>query len=176
MIGVSDDMRDTKYHTHVLPNLEIIKSWASMGYSNESIAKALGIGYSTFRKYVNEHDDLAIALTVSKEIADMNVEASLYKRSCGYEYTETIDSSEGVTTIHKHEPAHPGSAMFWLRNRKSELWSLKERAQVEKLKADKEYIEARTRLLTVLSEDNELLESLIDAVTGGSVDIGEDED
>ena len=141
-------MAKSKYETHVLPNLEKITAWAEAGATIKEIAGKLKIAYSTLRKYVDLGQDgderymaLSEAFTRACEVADDQVEAALFKRACGFEYTETkreqkVDRFgnivELVTTTNKVIPPDPTSAMFWLTNRQPGKWSYKPQEGPEK--------------------------------------------
>lgn len=134
-------MAKSKYETHVLPNLEKVEVWAKSGATIKAIAEKLRISYSTFRSYVDlgqqgdeRYKALSETFTRACEVADEQVEAALYKRACGFEYTETkreqkVDRNgnivELVTTTNKVVPPDPTSAMFWLTNRMPDRWSYK---------------------------------------------------
>lgn len=140
-------MAKSKYETHVLPNLDKITAWAEAGATIKEIAGKLKIAYSTLRKYVDLGQDgderymaLSEAFTRACEVADDQVEAALFKRACGFEYTETkreqkVDRFgnivELVTTTNKVIPPDPTSAMFWLTNRQPGKWSYKPQEQPE---------------------------------------------
>lgn len=132
----------SKYETHVLPYLERIAAWAEKGATAKEIAGKLNIAYSTFRKYLDEgrqgderYAALAAAFAQACEVPDDAVEAALFKRACGIEYTEVrkeevLDRKTGrretlTTKITKYIPPDPTSAMFWLANRRREKWSYK---------------------------------------------------
>lgn len=134
-------MAKSKYETHVLPNLDKITAWAEAGATIKEIAAKLKVSYSTLRKYVDLGQDgderytaLSEAFTRACEVADDQVEAALFKRACGFEYTETKREQkldrlgnivELVTTTNKVIPPDPTSAMFWLTNRQPGKWSYK---------------------------------------------------
>lgn len=134
-------MAKNKYETHVLPNLEKITSWAKAGGTSKDIASKLKIAYSTFRKYLDEGEKgderytaLSEAFAQACEIPDDNVETALYKRACGYQYTEEtkeekLDKSGKVVVLRKSVvrdvPPDPTSAMFWLANRRGDRWKYK---------------------------------------------------
>lgn len=138
-------MAKNKYETHVLPNLEKITSWAKAGGTSKDIASKLKIAYSTFRKYLDEGEKgderytaLSEAFAQACEIPDDNVETALYKRACGYQYTEEtkeekLDKSGKVVVLRKSVvrdvPPDPTSAMFWLTNRRRDKWKYKPEAQ-----------------------------------------------
>jgi predicted transcriptional regulator len=124
-----------KYETHVLPRLEEICQWLEKGATIKDVANALGISYSTIRKYLDEgqkgvkrYAAFYNSFAESQEVADRNVENALYRRACGYDYEEKTyerkkDPETGeITILHtktvkKHIPPDPTSAMFWLTNR-----------------------------------------------------------
>lgn len=135
-------MAQSKYETHVLPNLDRITSWTNQGATAKEIAGKLKIAYSTFRKYLDmgEKGDerfaaLSAAFAQACEVPDGNVEAALYKRACGITYEEvkveeTINRKTGeretlTTRTTKFIPPDPTSAMFWLTNRRPDRWSYK---------------------------------------------------
>lgn len=140
-------MAKSKYETHVLPNLDKITTWAEAGATIKEIAAKLKVSYSTLRKYVDLGQDgderymaLSEAFTRACEVADDQVEAALFKRACGFEYTETKREQkldrlgnivELVTTTNKVIPPDPTSAMFWLTNRQPGKWSYKPQEQPE---------------------------------------------
>lgn len=131
-----------KYETHVLPYLDNIVTWAKAGATAKEIAAKLKVAYSTFRKYLDDgekgderYSALSAAFAQACEVPDDNVEAALYKRACGIEYTEvkteeTLNRRTGEketleTRTTKFIPPDPTSAMFWLANRRPERWRYK---------------------------------------------------
>ena len=52
-------MAKSKYETHVKDKLILIEAWARNGLTDEQIAKNLGIGKTTFYKYLSEHNELS---------------------------------------------------------------------------------------------------------------------
>lgn len=135
--------RKNKYETHVIPFLEVISAWCKQGASDEEIAKKLGIAYSTFRRYKSEHPELEEAMKFSKEHADLNVEASLYKKARGhitqvkktFKCKETYYDQngrkcereilkEGIDEV--YIPPDTQAEMFWLTNREPDKWKHKQ--------------------------------------------------
>lgn len=143
--GRRERMAQSKYETHVLPNLDKIIKWAKAGATAKEIAGKLHVAYSTFKKYLDlgrkgdgRYTDLSDAFAQACEVPDEQVEAALFKRACGFEYIETRREQkldrlgnvvELVTTINKVVPPDPTSAMFWLTNRKPEMWKYKPETQ-----------------------------------------------
>lgn len=94
-------MAKSKYESHVLPKLELIRGWARDGLTDQQIAANLNIAYSTFNDYKAKHSEISEALKESKELADYQVENALYKSAL-----------DGNTT----------AQIFWLKNRKPKQW------------------------------------------------------
>ncbi len=134
-------MPKSKYERNVLPNIDKIMKMANDGVTVKDIAKALGVGHSTFSSYLSlgkngdeRYKSLAETFAQACRVADDAVEAALYKRACGFEYIETkteqkLDKFGNVveltTKTNKVVPPDVTSAMFWLTNRQSEKWQYK---------------------------------------------------
>ena len=96
------------------------------------ICRALGVSAETFCKYKREKAELVEALKVNKQIADLTVENSLYKRAVGYSYTETVkevktDKDDNIIFKHikkveKMVVPDTTAQIFWLKNRKQKEW------------------------------------------------------
>ena len=126
-------MRKNKYRTHVSPFLKEIGQMAANGATEAEIAKKLGVAYSTFKFYKGQHPELADVLMTSKELADLNVEAALYKRARGYTTVEVtkerIKNKESgkyemieTKTVEKEVPPDTTAIQFFLKNRKPDEW------------------------------------------------------
>ena len=65
-------------------------------------------------------------LRSGKEVSDERVERSLFARANGYEHDEVdirVVSGEIVQTpIRKYYPPDTTAAIFWLKNRRPDLW------------------------------------------------------
>lgn len=64
--------------------LFLIKMWGRDGVLEKDMAKKLGVAVSTFEQYKLDHPELCEALKEDKEIADYEVENSLYKKCVGH--------------------------------------------------------------------------------------------
>lgn len=138
--------RPDKYLTHVKPHLVQVEAWARDGLIDKQIAKNLGIAYSSFREYVKRHSALSAALKKGKEVVDIEVENALLKRAKGYKYDEVtresmqeIDPETGqfvtkmVETKRVTKEVQPDvtAQIFWLKNRKPEVWRDKQTVEHE---------------------------------------------
>ena len=114
----------------------VIEGLVIGGHTNESIAEIMGWNEDTF--YVLKQRDARFSelLSNSKEKADAEVQAALYKRATGYTFKERkkkeVDKPDGVE-IHtevatKHLPADVRAAQIWLMNRNPDKWKEKPEA------------------------------------------------
>lgn len=147
-------MPKSKYESHVAPYLDKIKLWAEKGATQDEIAKKLHIAVSTFKLYLSRGDkgeepysDLTACFKCACEVANDEVEASLFKRAKGYQYLEVtkeekLDRMGNVVVLTKQVvkevPPDPSSAMFWLANRRPSKWQYKPEADKDKGKDDSE--------------------------------------
>lgn len=123
--------RKSKYESHVAPYLERITQWCRSGATEAEICKKLHVGVSTLQVYKGQFPALLEALRVSKDVADDNVEASLYNRAIGMEVKETtvhvFADSDNKTrkyqkTVTKQLPPETSAAFIWLKNRRPAKW------------------------------------------------------
>ena len=141
-------MAQSKYESVVLPNMIRIEGWARDGLSEQQIAKNLNIAYSTFNVYKEKYPEFSEALKRTKEVADREVENSLFKRAMGYEYTETtyerienmvvepdgsikMEPGTKIKTVIKQVAPDVTAQIFWLKNRKPAEWRDKREVNVD---------------------------------------------
>lgn len=120
-------------------NLLKLSAWARDGLSNEQIAKNIGINASTLYNWKKEHLEIDKALKKGKEVADIEVENAMHKSALGYNYTEEkvyIEEVDGrvkkkkeITT--RYAKPDIAAQIFWLKNRKPNMWSDKPINDVE---------------------------------------------
>ncbi len=160
---MSKKKRKTKYHTHVEPRLFEIECWARDGMIDEDIAKKLGVAYSTFRKYRDDQSALSAALKKGKAVIDYEVENALLKRALGFHYVEELASPMGdVVEVTRYEKPDVTAAIFWLKNRKPNTWRNKEQIEVEKIRAEKEFVKAQTNRIKGEVKDTSMLDALVE--------------
>lgn len=99
---------------------------ADLGLTDREIAEFFEVDERTLYRWKNEHADFRQALTLGKDGPDDRVEQSLYRRAIGYSHDDFhISTYEGAVTqtpIVKHYPPDSTSAIFWLKNRRKDLW------------------------------------------------------
>lgn len=132
-------MAASKYETNVKPKLFLVEMWARDGLTDEQIAEKLDISVASFYNYKNEHLEFLESLKKGKEVADYEVENALFKKALGYnakvkkafkvkevlyengkrlKETERIEYAEDEV----HIPADTTAQIFWLKNRKPNVW------------------------------------------------------
>lgn len=102
--------RPSKYETHVAPRFEEIKDWVRNGATDEEVAKKLGISRDSLCEYKKQFSEFSDLLKKNKEYVDSQVENALLKSALSGNITAQI---------------------FWLKNRRPELWRDKPTQQEE---------------------------------------------
>ena len=158
--------RRGKYHEWLTEEgLIQLEGWARDGLTDEQIAENMGIGYSTLQAWKSRFQDIQDALKKGKEVVDRQVENALLKRALGFYYTEDIATPKGdVVEVTRYEKPDVTAAIFWLKNRKPDIWRNKESVDIKKIKAEVEHIQEKTKILKGAKKDTSLLEALIDVV------------
>lgn len=111
-------------------NLIKIEAWARDGLTDEQIAHNMGITTRTLYDWKKKHLPISQSLKRGKEVVDIKVENKLLKRALGYEYDEVktiqkiIDGKKYVEkiTLTRHVMPDTTAQIFWLKNRKPDVW------------------------------------------------------
>lgn len=116
--------RPTKYDPKFI---HFAKHLAKLGATDQEAADAFQVHVATLQRWKLEHPDFRDALIVGKEEADARVEKSLYSRALGYSHEAvkiSINSDGDVTEAPFTEryPPDTTAAIFWLKNRRPDLW------------------------------------------------------
>ena len=126
--------RPTKYRPDYHPAWA--EKLAKLGATDEDIAGALDISVATLYNWRNEHPEFLEALKGGKIMADAEVASKLFHRATGYEHPDVdikvIDGQIVITDLVKHYPPDTTAAIFWLKNRRPDLW----REKIEETKSD----------------------------------------
>ncbi|MFP4015795.1 MAG: hypothetical protein ACLFUI_02075, partial [Halanaerobiales bacterium] len=87
------------------------------------IAAKMGIGVTTLYSYKKKYPKFLKALKRGKEVVDREVEKALLNNALGYNYTEEQVTNDGrVVEVNKYNRPQTTAAIFWLKNRKPEVW------------------------------------------------------
>ena len=142
-------MAKGKYEQWLTPEgLLKIEGWARDGLTTEQIAERMGISRSTLNDWIKKHTDISDTIKKNKEIADRKVENSLYERALGglhkvlkaFKVKETYYDKQGrkcekehieTATEEIYIPGDTTAQIFWLKNRKPEVWKDKQIVEAE---------------------------------------------
>ena len=99
------------------------------GYTHKDLAKYFKVTTSTITEWVKNFPEFSAQVKSGKDHFDTErVEASLLKRALGYEYEERKIILEGegekrrIEKTVKQFPPDVTAIIFWLTNRKPEIW------------------------------------------------------
>lgn len=121
-------MAKGKYEYWITPEgLLKIEGWARDGLVDKQIASNIGVSERTFTDWKSKYSSISSVLKKGKEVVDRQVENALLKRALGYEYEEVKEKFEGNVmterTVTKKEVVPDVTAqIFWLKNRKPDVW------------------------------------------------------
>ncbi len=128
-------MAKGKYQRWLMPDgLTLLEGWARDGLTDEQIARNCRVSRQTLNEWRNTYPAISDAIKKGKEVVDIEVENALLKRALGYEYTETMveESENGFKTrrTKKFIPPDVTAQIFWLKNRRPEVWREKQVVEV----------------------------------------------
>lgn len=108
--------------------LLIIEGWARRGLTDADIAEKIGITRKTIYEWKKRSKGLCDALKSGKDEADTIVENALYRKAIGYRTTEVAYKADkdgkmtAVSAVEKDVPPDTTAQIFWLKNRRPDLW------------------------------------------------------
>lgn len=134
--------RKCKYYSHIQPHLDLVEGWVRQGVPEETIARKLSVAKSSFQEYKKKFPELSALLKKGRDTADIAVENALFRAAVGFEYEEThtefVEGSRSgkagvvpsaaninnkkVVTVKKQIPGNVTAQIFWLKNRRPDLW------------------------------------------------------
>lgn len=128
-------------------NIELARVMAKAGFTDLQMAEELGICIKTLYNWTAKYPKFLHALKMAKDAPDDRTERSLYHRANGYEWTEEVpvkvkeveyDAGRKVKETERVEikkvkrfaPPDPTSLIFWLKNRRPEIWRDKKEVEL----------------------------------------------
>ena len=109
----------TQYH----PSYEArVRDLSFVGATEAEIARIFGVSVSTLRSWAERYPAFASAWEDGKIQADAKVAASLYQRAIGYKTTKWKETKDGMFQEQVVYPPDVNAQVFWLSNRRPELW------------------------------------------------------
>lgn len=96
-----------------------------LGATDKELADFFQVNEATLNAWKKD-STFSQALKKGKELADASVGERLYQRACGYSHPDVhISNYQGavtVTPITKHYAPDTTACIFWLKNRRPDLW------------------------------------------------------
>lgn len=97
-----------------------------LGATDQDIAEFFEVHVATVYRWKATHKEFCEALKSGKAEADDRVERSLYHKAVGYTFdSEKLFHSDGDVIrapIKEHVPPDTTACIFWLKNRRPDLW------------------------------------------------------
>ena len=97
-----------------------------VGLTDHELAIVFGVSRQTIMTWRHQHPEFAEAMKSGKSLADDRVELSLYHRAVGYSFeAEEVFQYKGKiirAKVVKHVPPDVTATIFWLKNRRREIW------------------------------------------------------
>ena len=114
----------TAYH----PTMdEMAFRFCLLGCTDEQLGRSFKVNEATVKRWMDAHPTFRASVMAGREEADAKVAASLYHRANGYSHkAEKIafdkDGNELRAEYVEHYPPDTASMIFWLKNRRHDLW------------------------------------------------------
>lgn len=98
-----------------------------LGATDKELADFFGVSEQTVNAWKQEHPEFLESLKAGKAAADAEVAEKLFRRATGYEHkavkiSASPDGKEHVTEYIERYPPDTTAAIFWLKNRRPDLW------------------------------------------------------
>ena len=108
-------------------DVNMIRKLIEYGHTDEFICQLLGFSRMAFLRWRRKYPKFAAKVAEWKATADERVERALYERAVGYrtKLQKQKVMPKGDVVSYTEEvfcPPDPTSCMFWLKNRKPEVW------------------------------------------------------
>lgn len=97
-----------------------------LGATDKELADFFEVDETTVNRWKKDFPEFCLSIKEGKSLSDAEVADKLFKRATGYEHKETkVFLHEGapvLVDVEKHYPPDATSAIFWLKNRRPDLW------------------------------------------------------
>lgn len=116
--------RPTKYlDTYPAQALKLCR----LGATDKELADFFEVCIDTISEWKNVYPEFSASLKSGKRLADAEVADKLFKRATGYEHSAvkisaSPDGKEHITEYTEKYPPDTTAAIFWLKNRRPDLW------------------------------------------------------
>lgn len=99
-----------------------------LGATDKQIADFFGVSEQTLNAWKKAHPSFLESLKAGKELADAEVADRLFKRATGYQHqavkivADAKTGAEHQVPYTEHYPPDTTACIFWLKNRRPDLW------------------------------------------------------
>ncbi len=115
--------RPSKYRPEFV---EQTKKLCRLGATDKELSDFFSVSSQTLNAWKVEYPEFLDALKKGKEISDAEVAQKLFHRAIGYKHKAVkIFNQQGVPLIvdyTEHYPPDTTACIFWLKNRRPDLW------------------------------------------------------
>jgi hypothetical protein len=118
---------------------EQVEKLCKLGTTDRDLCLFFSISHQTVENWKKTYPEFFLALMRGKQEADLNVAGALYNNATGYDYYEeravklretsyvngkvsSVREHVDVVRIKRHQPADTTAQIFWLKNRRPDLW------------------------------------------------------
>lgn len=105
-----------------------------LGATDKEIAEFFEVAESTINKWKLDHPPFSESLKRGKTLADAEVADRLFKRATGYSHPAVKIFNDGGAPMEvpytEHYPPDTTAAIFWLKNRRPDVWRDKTQQEV----------------------------------------------
>lgn len=102
------------------------RKMAKLGATDKDLAEAFEVTEQTINNWKLAHPNFFESLKDGKTRADAEVASKLFHRATGYDHEEVhVSNYQGqitLTPLTKHYAPDTAAAIFWLKNRRPDLW------------------------------------------------------
>lgn len=106
--------------------VDLARKFCLLGATNADLARMFEVSASTLDNWIAAKGDFAAAVKEGREEADAKVSASLFHRATGYSHQSVkFFQYEGRVIeqpFTEYYPPDATSMIFWLKNRRPDLW------------------------------------------------------
>lgn len=98
-----------------------------LGATDKELADFFQVNEDTINEWKKVHQSFSESLKAGKQMADAEVADKLFKRATGYEHkavkiSANPNGAEHVTEYVERYPPDTTAAIFWLKNRRPDVW------------------------------------------------------
>lgn len=107
--------------------VDLAYKYCLLGATDNELAMFFDVNQDTINEWKKVHPQFSESLKAGKAKADADVAQKLFKRATGYEHkavkiSASPDGKEHVTEYIERYPPDTTAAIFWLKNRRPDVW------------------------------------------------------